>query len=304
MTPPARIGVFPDAQAKQRYFDTYDTAIAQCPTPVETLDVDTRFGATRVYRHGPDRGAPIVLLPAFWATSAMWAPNTAGLAVDHPVYSVDPIGQPGASVQTTALRTPRDCADWISDLLTALKLVEVHLIGCSYGGWLAFNQALHTPERLGTISLLEPASVFAHSSVGFKLTAPTLIPTAPRKLTRRAIARAFGNPTRGDPMNPIVDLIVAGAHDFRALGASPAPKYPNDATLRSLQVPTLVVFGGRSAYHHGHAAADRARSLLPDGEVELWRTASHAVSAEMPIEVNSRVLQFIRGRTTEKTQLD
>lgn len=285
--------MFPNAQAEARYLSAYEAACAASPSPVETCDVETRFGATRVYRHGPENGAPVVLVHAFWATAAMWAPNIAKLAVDHPVYCLDVIGQPGASVQTAPLRTPEDCAVWLDDVLAARDLSGVHLVGCSYGGWLTFNQAVHAPKRLASITLIEPANVFARSSGKFKLTVLTLLPSAPRGLTRRAMAWVFGNPGQGDPMYPVVDLIVAGAHDFRALGTSPAPPYPADADLAALRIPTLVLLGGRSVYHDARAAAARARRLLPVGEVELWSAASHAIAAECSDEVNERILDFV-----------
>lgn len=269
--------------------------MAASPEPVETCDVATRFGVTRVYRHGPDRGSPIVLLHAFWATSAMWAPNVAALAAHHPVYCLDVLGQPGASVQTTPLRTADDCAAWLDDVLTARDLRSVHLVGCSYGGWLAFNQAIHASERLATITLIEPANVLARSRLKFKFTVAALLPVAPRTLTRRAMAWAFGQPAVGDPMHPIVDLIVAGTHDFRALGTSPAPCHPDDSVLASLHTPTLVLLGGRSVYHDAAAAASRARRHLSAAEVELWPTASHAVAAERADEVNDRILTFVQN---------
>lgn len=293
MEAPARIGAFPSLQARHRYFEVYDAAMAQGPEPAEVRDFDTRFGITRVYRYGPDHGPPIVLLHAFWATSAMWAPNVAALALNHPVYSIDIIGQPGASVQISVLRTPRDCFLWLDSVLMALALCGVHLVGCSYGGWLAFNQAINSSGRLSTLTLIEPANVFARSSVRFKFTACTLLPAVPRKLTRYAMAWAFGHPDGSDPMNQVVNLIVAGAHDFRAFGASPAPSYPNDATFTALQIPTLVIFGGRSVYHDADAAAARARHLLTTGKVEMLPTASHAVAAELSGEVNRRILGFI-----------
>lgn len=293
MDPPARVAAFPNEQAKERYLGAYRTAMSASPEPVETCDIATRFGVTRVYRHGPSHGSPIVLLPAFWATSAMWAPNVAALATQHPVYCVDVLGQPGASVQTTPLRTAEDCADWLDDVLTARDLRGVHLVGCSYGGWLTFNQAVQAPERLASITLIEPANVLARPRPTFKLTVATLLPVAPRILTRRAMAWAFGNPAVGDPMHPIVDLIVAGAHDFRAFGTSPAPHYPDDSVLASVRTPTLVLLGGRSVYHDAAAAASRAHRLLPSAEVELWPNASHAVAAERADEVNDRILTFV-----------
>ncbi len=301
MRPPTPIGAFPDAGAEARYFATYRDAMASTPEPASTEDAPTAFGTVRTYRYGRETGSPIVLLPAFWATAAMWAPNIAELAEGHPVYTLDTLGQPGASVQTVPIRTAADCAAWLGEVLSALELRDVHLVGCSYGGWLTFNQALHSPERLATITLIEPANVLTRLSARFKCSAVALIPAVPRALTRRAMAWGLGNPAVDDPMHVIVELIAAGAHDYRALGTSPAPRYPNDDELRSVQTPTLALLGGRSVVQDSTAAAERARNLLVAGEVELWVNASHAVSAEVPTQVNRRILDFVSARPYSRT---
>ncbi|BBZ66133.1 hypothetical protein MINS_15620 [Mycolicibacterium insubricum] len=99
-------------------------------------------------------------------------------------------------------------------------------------------------------------------------------------------------------MHAIVDLIVAGAHEFRGLGSSPAPSCPSDAELKSVTVPTLVILSGRSRYHDAHGAATRARQHLMAGEVEIWPAASHSVAAEFAPEVDEAILRFI-GRADQ-----
>jgi hypothetical protein len=42
-------------------------------------------------------------------------------------------------------------------------------------------------------------------------------------------------------------------------------------------------------------AYERARALLPDGRVELWPAASHAISGEFAADVNTGVPDFVRA---------
>ena len=90
---------------------------------------------------------------------------------------------------------------------------------------------------------------------------------------------------------PIARVISASIREFRM--AVPPPAYPSDDALRGLHVPTLALIAGRSRIHHPRTAYERARALLPDARVELWRTASHAISGEFAEKLNERVLEFV-----------
>jgi pimeloyl-ACP methyl ester carboxylesterase len=50
-----------------------------------------------------------------------------------------------------------DLARWLGELLSALSVDRAHLVGCSYGGWLAVQHEIHSPGRATTITLLDPA---------------------------------------------------------------------------------------------------------------------------------------------------
>jgi pimeloyl-ACP methyl ester carboxylesterase len=52
-------------------------------------DVPTKFGAVRLYQHGPDRGVPVVLIHGFFLTSAMWWGQVEGLTSDFADYAMD-----------------------------------------------------------------------------------------------------------------------------------------------------------------------------------------------------------------------
>ncbi|MFD1046078.1 hypothetical protein ACFQ1S_11135 [Kibdelosporangium lantanae] len=78
--------MFVNQKAADRYFDAYDTILREWPVPAEELDIDTRFGATRVRRSGTT-GPPIVLLAGYKATSLSWRQNVEELAVRHQVYA-------------------------------------------------------------------------------------------------------------------------------------------------------------------------------------------------------------------------
>ena len=145
---------FHSPQARAEYEVAYDKAFTTLPTPAEQRDLRTAWGSVRVYRFGQEGPRPLVLLPGRAGSSIMWEPNLAALAAEHPVWTVDLIGEPGRSEQTAPIRDAADQAAWLDAVLTALDLRNVHLVGYSFGGWLAANLAIRAPGRLASLALI------------------------------------------------------------------------------------------------------------------------------------------------------
>ena len=107
-------------------------------------------------RHDNPDGAPIVLLTGAGCNASAWCPHVAALAVGGPVYGLDMPGDPKPSVARIPITPPETCAAWLDELLDQLTDRPAHLVGTSFGGWVAMNQALRAPERVASITLLDP----------------------------------------------------------------------------------------------------------------------------------------------------
>ncbi|MGW2218726.1 alpha/beta fold hydrolase [Nonomuraea sp. NPDC001684] len=285
-----RLGHFRDAPAFARYRGAYDDAMARLPEPGQTHDVVTGFGTVRVYRFGGGDGVPLLLLPGRTSATPMWEANLAGLVARRPVYAVDLLGEPGLSVQTRAFTSAEDQATWLAELLDRLGLARVHLLGVSIGGWSAFYLALRVPERIASVSVLDPANLFGRITwkvVVFSL--GSVVPFFPESWRRKLLSWISGG-ADASADEPVANLISAGMRDFTAF--LPPPAYPTDDQVAGLDVPVLALIAGRSIIHNPRKAALRARRLLARGVVELWPDASHALNGEFPDRVNTRVLAF------------
>jgi pimeloyl-ACP methyl ester carboxylesterase len=244
----------------------------------------------RAYRFGAGDGVPLLLLPGRTASTPMWSPNLGGLAAQRPVYTIDLLGEPGISVQAQPLLNAADQARWLQDVLVGLGLHRVHLLGVSIGGWAAFNLALHGPERIASVSMLDPAGVFARFTWKvIVISLASVVPGFPESWRRRLLSQISGGADALDDQ-PIATLISAGMRDFSSI--LPPPSYPTDSQVAGVDLPVLVLFAGRSIIHDPRKAAARARRLLARGTVELWPDASHAINGEFPERVNARVLAF------------
>jgi pimeloyl-ACP methyl ester carboxylesterase len=84
-------------------------------------------------------------------------------------YAVDTIGDVGRCVQDEPFRDAAHLAQWFDETLAGLKVARAHLIGASYGGWLALNQAVRHPGRVASITLLDPAGIVPPDMARFML---------------------------------------------------------------------------------------------------------------------------------------
>src|SRR5690348_9179543 len=144
--------------ASQREFlQAYDALLARWPIPVESVDVPSAYGMTRVQMCGRADGPALMLLCQFGATSTVWFGNVGHLARRYRLYAVDPIGQPGRSVAgSRPITGASDLMGWLDGLLSELGLHSVSLCGHSYGAWLSLNYAMHAPQRVRQLALLDP----------------------------------------------------------------------------------------------------------------------------------------------------
>lgn len=282
---------FRSAAARLRYLDLYEELRALGPRPDAMHDVATRFGAVRVYQHGPAGGVPIVLLHGYFLTSAMWAHQVAGLTGDFTVYAIDMPGQPGASMQSKSMRTPGDCARCIDEVLGGLGLQDVHLVGHSYGGWLAAHTAARFPQRLVAMTLIDPASTMARISAKFwtSLLIATSWPRSAR--AQRAAAWVMGDPEPGSFVDQLAGLFLAGFAAFAPPLGTPTPLFVSGRVLRSVSIPSEVLVAGNTV-HNSSKGLKRILAVVPDWEYLLWPDTSHALPIELPDEVNASIRRF------------
>src|SRR3712207_511065 len=121
-------------------------------------DIATSAGTVRIYRAGPNGEDPYVLLTMLGGNALAWH-RWMGRFGDRSVIAVDPFGEPGHSVQTRPVTSRDGQAGWVEELLAGIGAQRAHLVGASWGGYLAVEHELRRPGRVAAISLVEPAGL-------------------------------------------------------------------------------------------------------------------------------------------------
>ncbi|MFE7285276.1 alpha/beta fold hydrolase [Streptomyces noursei] len=271
----------------------YREALALWPVPVEPLDLDGEFGTTRITACGPADGPPLVLLGGGGTTSAGWYARAAGLARTHRAYAVEVPGTPGLSVPGgRPLRRPADLMAWLDGVLDALGAERAALLGHSYGGWLALGYAVHAPDRVARLALLDPTQCFAGFRAAYLARAAPLFVRPGPDAARRFLAWE----SRGGPgvAPEVVRLMGVGGREFR--GRPVTGPRPAAALLGSAAPPALVLLAGRSRAHDVRRVAAGAGRALPGARiVTLPGVGHHALPELRSAELERELTGFLAG---------
>lgn len=285
------VGQWNSANGYQDYLAKYDLAMKELPAPTAVRDVRTDYGVVRVYRFdGSGPFKPLVLLPGTMSGSPVWADNLPSLLTLGDVYTVDLLGEPGLSVQSRPIETDEDKAAWLDQTLAGLPDKRFNVVGLSIGGWTATNLALHRPERIATLTTLDPVSVYGDIPLE---TAVRSLPAAVKWLPK-SWRDSFNSYTAGGaPVEdlPVADMIESGMKNYTIRQSQ--PHRISEARLGELRMPVLAIIAGRSVMHDPAKARATADRALRDKTVKYYPEASHAINGEYPGEIAADLRAFL-----------
>jgi pimeloyl-ACP methyl ester carboxylesterase len=249
-------------------------------------------------------GPPLLYLHGLADVHAVWPPEepTAllhALAAEREVIAPALPGYLGSDA-LDACADVEDHAFHLADLLDALGLDTVDIVGCSFGGWLAAELALRHPGRVGRLALVDPLGLHARGEPG----ALFFGAVAPRGVGGYAEVRGvlFADPDSeialaAFPDQPDRDRMLrwfTGLSGAAQVGWT-APQLRNPKLgprLGRVRTPTLLVWGARdliAPVAHG----ERWRDALPDARFEVVDDAAHCAQLEQPDQVARLVLEFL-----------
>lgn len=233
--------------------------------------VRVRGAALRVLDQG--EGPPVLYLHGVGDTGLM-LPLIERLSSHRRVVRPD---HPGflhsEAAGTTSVREVAQCH---AALLNELGLVDVDVIGCSLGGWIAAELALAAPELVRSLLLVAPVGMPGDGSAPdvFSLAGPALREATVADPVRRAAAPP--------PSPATIELLARNLSELRRItpaGMSDSSLAPR---LSALRCPTKVVWGAADGLLPLRYADDWMR-VLPDATLAVVPGAGHVPHAEDPV---------------------
>jgi pimeloyl-ACP methyl ester carboxylesterase len=239
----------------------------------------------RLMRGG--EGAPLVMLHG--ASGAMWLPFMDRLkrrfdviAPEHPGF--------GESDTPDWLDNIHDLAYFYLDFLSELKLTGIHLVGLSFGGWIAAELAVRSTARLASLTLGGAAGLHVPGVAQMD----AFLGSDEERL--RAF---FHDPKRADEMIARVlrpeleDVALKNRATMAKLAWRPRDHDPHLAKwLHRIDVPTLLVWGDHDRLFPAELARTYQR-LIPGARLAVIPACGHALHIEKADEFVTALEGFI-----------
>ena len=288
------ISTFRSHDGELRYLAAYDAVLGQWPVPYEEIYTPTRLGDTHVIASGPSDGVPLVLLHPSGSPATIWCRNVGPLSERYRVYAVDTISEPNKSRLSRPIdrrHQRRDFADWMADLLDGLHIDKAHVVGNSFGGWLALNTVLRLPERVRKTVLISPAATFVQMWPWYWHFVPTMM-LSPLIGSKRTLLKAYEWIWQGFPL----DEYTSRLRTIMAIEGRSRHWFPSvfsDEELSKIRTPVLLLIGDHEVIYEPERVIQRASRTVEGLRAKMVPNANHNAEYTAADAVNAEIASFL-----------
>jgi pimeloyl-ACP methyl ester carboxylesterase len=253
----------------------------------------------QIYYESHGAGEPLVLIPGFASGVWIWFKQIEELAKSFRVITFDPRGVSRSDKPQAAI-TIKTIADDVAALLEQLNIEQAHILGASFGGFVAQEFVLAYPQKVKSLILC------CTSFGGAKHIPPSMeVLTAfastkglnTEERVRENLLLAF-NRTYVETHKEEIDKVC----ELRATNVVPEYVYTQqlqaavmfDASERvsQIQTPTLVLTGDNDSIVPPQNSRNLA-ALIPNAELKFINGGSHLFFIEQAEEFNQTVRESV-----------
>jgi pimeloyl-ACP methyl ester carboxylesterase len=197
------------------------------------------------------------------------------------------VGEPDLSARSRPPLASEAYAFWLDDVLRALAVPRVSIVGVSLGGWLALDYAIRRPGSVDRLALLCPGGI-GRQKWAVLVAALLLMPFGRWGLrTTMRLAAGGALPVTTPKAREFADYLMLIHRHFRPRRER-LPIFDDDA-LGNLRMPVLAIVGGRDRMLDSVGTCGQLERAVPHVTIRLLPQAGHVLLGQSGV-----VLDFLR----------
>jgi pimeloyl-ACP methyl ester carboxylesterase len=257
---------------------------------------------TELYYESRGDGESLVLVPGFASGAWSWRWQAEDLARDFRVLTFDPRGVARSRLKEGASVSIAEIADDISLLLDELEIEAAHVLGISFGGFVAQEFALRHPDQLKKLILAStsfggPNHVAPQMEVlaAFSATDGLNSPERIRKYMTMGFTPNFVQ-DHGDIVDEFCSLRERNdvPEEVYRQQLTSAVTFKAEDRVGEIKGPTLVLTSDKDAVVPPQNSENLARAI-PGAKLRTIEGGGHMAFVEQAGEFNAIVREFLAG---------
>ena len=253
----------------------------------------------------PSDSIPLILLHGMSSSLNTWDSLALVLSGEKRVISLDlpGFGLTGPSPENTY--NYDFYSTFIDSFTSRLQVKQCILVGNSMGGGIAWNYALHNPNLVDKLILIDAAGYPKKNesgSLGFKLASTPIINNlllfiTPKVLIRKSLETIYVDQTHVTEarVERYHDMAIREGNREAALqifkGSFATTK--NKGQINAVKTPTLILWGDSDNLISVENAY-KFKQDIKDSKVEIYPNVGHVPMEEVPLKVAESILNFLR----------
>jgi len=275
--------IFKSEAGKLQIIKAYDEALQKLDGQLQSSFIHTSFGDTHLLTNENEGKEVLLLLHGASSNASSWLSDWEIYKKDYRIIAIDIIGEAGKSAETRLPYTTNDYANWLNEVLTALDVQKVNIVGLSQGGWLAIRFASSFPQKVNKIVLLAPAGIVpTEGKFILKAILYSLLGTLGKKKINKLV---LGGQVVDPKVRSFMDLTQS---NFQA--RMDKEYLFKDQELSKVTMPTLFIGGAKDVIRSADKIAARLQAVLPNFKSIIDPAKGHVL-----VDTAATINQFLKG---------
>jgi len=274
-------------ESKQAILDLYEGKLDSLNIDYLEQDVNTQFGLSHVIITGNASKPPLILVHGSNGCAPIALDVYPNLAKHYQVFAVDVIAQPNRSSETRPSMKDASYGIWMNEVISALELSDVTLVGFSLGGFIIWKTLAYDESSIKEAFLIAPVGIVNGNPL--KAMLKMFFPM-----------KRFMRTQNAKDLDSVIDALFSERDDFAPeFLAKVIPNFDLDFTpipsitekeARHISTPLTMIAAEHDVLGPGKKLLQRSKNIFPSlKQAILLEDSKHVQS----LEENKRIEDLI-----------